>query len=238
VYRIELKDYSRLRRRARASARNLREIGGVILGRGLLLRLLPCRNYSRMHLSFRYSSLDVSRLRTSMRGERFSFRGFYHSHPISEGRPSRNDRRYFKNSKLMMIYDVVRGSGHIFKLGTGRGRRSIAEVPFWVLTGDQDFDKILRGKFMLNSVRATARRVFAFCKSIGRYVSGREGGARMTRLGRGIERDDELLNHWFREIDQRSGRSGGRQWEMMHRLREVYEGATNYFWYVHTPSDV
>jgi len=114
----------------RAQKRGQREVCGTLAsdenGR-LELRFLT--NQSQRAGRFTIARADYLRARESVRRMGKRFLGIFHSHPVSEAIPGRNDLARATLNSFCLIYDVCGRELKLWKIVKRRGRRVAQEVP-------------------------------------------------------------------------------------------------------------
>jgi proteasome lid subunit RPN8/RPN11 len=148
-YVLPYREFRRLHGRAlRAQQRDQSEVCGLVaVQRGRRLHLVYLRNHSVVPCK---TVLDLRELRLVARNAvRFkeTVLGAFHSHPIADAVPGRNDRLsgFFRGHEL--IYDVCGLNARLWEMVTaGCGRRRVKELTLTVERSHPDCRTTRRGR--------------------------------------------------------------------------------------------
>jgi len=141
TYSIPRRELRRLYQRAhRAQRKNQSEVAGALmLNDGHVLTLEFMRNRSDRPGHFELSRESLTELRREARREGRRVVGLFHSHPITEPEPGKNDLRDASVNSLMLIYDVCGRSAKLWRVRRKGGKKVAVEVPLSIETNtDRD----------------------------------------------------------------------------------------------------
>jgi proteasome lid subunit RPN8/RPN11 len=119
-YVVARHQIERLFRRARVSARSLREIAGLIVADGCYLSLIELRNTSRRPGSFQLHRGEWHKVEKACAVLGLRVAGSFHSHVVSDATPSNGDIRGATDGDLMLIFDAIGQAVRLWKIQKGK----------------------------------------------------------------------------------------------------------------------
>jgi len=85
--------------------------------------LVPVRNISRHHGSFRFSSREVRRICAAAKTLGLEVVGTYHSHPLGVAQPGDSDIRNAVNDSFMLVFDCMDKKAQLWKISRGAAKK-------------------------------------------------------------------------------------------------------------------
>ncbi len=125
-YRLLEHQLDKATKRARALAREGRELCGLLVWNGYCLELVELRNKSRRPGQFGFYKREVRQVQEASNHLGHEVIGTYHSHPFSLAAPGKADLDGALDDTLMLILDVTAQSAHLWYVSDRKAR----EIPF------------------------------------------------------------------------------------------------------------
>ena len=119
-YRIGRRNLRHLMRIAIDAGEKYREICGMIIDDGCVLRLVRVRNASRQIGSFFITASDLKTVARAARRLGYKVVGTFHSHPISDAKPGYTDCRAGVPGRLMLVIDCIGREARLWRIMRNR----------------------------------------------------------------------------------------------------------------------
>jgi proteasome lid subunit RPN8/RPN11 len=112
-----------IRRAVTVARSSQREVAGVLVSHGGVLALVELKNVSRRRGHFQLRVADITATERAARQLESSVVGTWHSHVVSEARPSPGDLESARENSLLLIIDTIGREALLWRVRRKRGHR-------------------------------------------------------------------------------------------------------------------